>query len=409
MTMPSEPQHAGAPVSLRTKLLWVAALYFAQGFPYGIVNQFGYVYLSREGVAAGLITKMLSDVGWAWVLKPFWAPLIDRFRSRKWWIAGSQIGLAITTLSMAFGEPTASESRLWLTFAALAVLSATQDIAIDAFSIEMLEKREMGPANGVRVTAYRVALIVAGGLLVILAGYTDWSVSFVVASALLFIAAGISSRARAAAHTASQHWIVEPVRDLLARPLIPGVLAFILLFKVGDYALTPVIPLFWVSQGYSDQEIGFVQGTLGMIATILGALAGGVLTLRWGTFRALWILGLVQALSNLGYYAAAQASGVRSVIYGAVIVEQFTQGLGTAAFLTFLMTLCRKRFAAMQFALLTSLFAISRWGAGRYSGTFVEEMGYAPYFLLTFVLALPAFALLPLVRRALSRGAEAED
>lgn len=409
MTTPSTPAPTGAHVSLRTKLLWVAALYFASGFPYGIINQLGYVYLSRQGVAAGFITKILSDVGWAWVLKPLWAPLIDRFRSRKWWVVGSQIGLAITTLSLAFGDPTTSEVRLWITFAALAVLSATQDIAIDAFSIEMLEKHEMGPANGVRVTAYRVALIVAGGLLVILAGYTNWSIPFVAAGALLSIAAGISSRARAAAHVVSEHWIIEPVRDLLQRPLILGLIAFILLFKVGDYALTPVIPLFWVSEGYSDQEIGFVQGTLGMIATILGALAGGALTLRWGTFRALWILGLVQALSNLGYYAAALTSGVRPMIYGAVIVEQFTQGLGTAAFLTFLMTLCRKRYAAVQFALLTSVFAISRWGAGRYSGTFVEEMGYAPYFLFTFALALPAFALLPLVRRSLDRGAVPAD
>jgi PAT family beta-lactamase induction signal transducer AmpG len=409
MTTPSTTAPTGAHISLRTKLLWVAAFYFAQGFPYGIVNQLGYVYLSRHGVAAGLITKILSDVGWAWVLKPLWAPLIDRFRSRKWWVVASQIALAITTLSLAFGDPTASEIRLWVTFATLAILSATQDIAIDGFSIELLEKREMGPANGVRVTAYRVALIVAGGLLVILAGYAGWAAPFVVAAALLFIVAGISSRVPGSAHRISEHWIVEPLRDLLRRPLMLGLLVFILLFKLGDYALTPVIPLFWVNQGYSDQEIGFVQGTLGMIATILGAIAGGVLTLRWGTFRALWILGLVQALSNLAYYAAATASGVRPVIYGAVIVEQFTQGLGTAAFLTFLMTLCQKRYAAVQFALLSSIFAISRWGGGRYSGTFVEEMGYAPYFLLTFVLALPAFALLPLVRRALARGAEAND
>jgi PAT family beta-lactamase induction signal transducer AmpG len=130
---------------------------------------------------------------------------------------------------------------------------------------------------------------------------------------------------------------------------------------------------------------------------------GGALTTRWGIFTALWSLGLVQALSNLGYWSASQLPAQQSVLYGAILLEQFTAGLGTAAFLSFLMSLCSKRYAATQYALLSALFRVGGIIAGAISGAITENVGYGTYFFITFLLALPAFSLLPWVRRAVPR------
>jgi len=159
-----------------------------------------------------------------------------------------------------------------------------------------------------------------------------------------------------------------------------------------------MIKPFWVDSGLSVEEIGFVSTTLGVGATIVGGLAGGILTTRWGIFRALWMLGLLQAVSNLGYAAAAAYSFGHLGIYAASLCESFTGGLGTAAFLAFLMHVCDKRHAATEYALLSALFALARTGAGTLSGWGVEQLGYANYFALTFLLAFPAFALLPWVK-----------
>jgi PAT family beta-lactamase induction signal transducer AmpG len=160
---------------------------------------------------------------------------------------------------------------------------------------------------------------------------------------------------------------------------------------------------FWVDSGYTVQQIGLVQTTLGVGASVVGALLGGEVIRRIGAFTALWVLGLVQALSNLTYWAAAVTGATKPVMYSAAIVEQFTGGLGTAAFLTFLMTLSSKQYAATQFALLSALYRVGGIGAGVMSGELAERMGYSSYFLLTFALALPAFALLPWIKNAAAK------
>src|SRR5690606_29814615 len=178
-----------------------------------------------------------------------------------------------------------------------------------------------------------------------------------------------------------------------------GVVLFVLVFKLGDVALTPMIRPFWVDSGYSPEQIGLVIGTIGMLATVAGALAGGAFTTRWGTFTALWVLGLTQALSNLGYWLAAARGATKRLMYSAAIIEQFTNGLGTAAFLAFLMSLCEKRYAATQYALLSAIFVLTRSLASMASGRTTEILRYSDSFLFTFFLALPAFLLLPYGRK----------
>ena len=155
---------------------------------------------------------------------------------------------------------------------------------------------------------------------------------------------------------------------------------------------------FWLDRGMPLDEIGFITSTVGIAASVIGALIGGALTTRWGTFTGLWSLGLLQAFSNLGYATVAFYDGGRVALYAASVCESLTAGLGTAAFLAFLMRICDRTHAATEFALLSAIFGLTRPLAGSVSGWGTENLGYAGYFFVTFVLSLPAFALLPWVK-----------
>jgi len=191
----------------------------------------------------------------------------------------------------------------------------------------------------------------------------------------------------------------EPLRALLARPDIWAVFVFALLFKLDISAMDPMTKPFWVASGFSlDQIAALTTGRL--LATLAGAALGGVIATRVGIFHALWSLGMVQLLSSLGYSAAAATGAGKVGITAAAVFENFAAGLGTAAFLAFLMSVCERRYAATQFALLSAVFALSRWAAGLLSGVLAERLGFAGYFFLTFLMGLPAYLLLPRIRHA---------
>lgn len=308
--------------------------------------------------------------------------------------------LAVVSLSAGATFPL----LLWLLLFLLAMMSATQDIAIDAYAIEILEPSEMGPANGIRVTFYRLALILAGGILVALAGKAGWRWSLTMGAALMallgvFIFYAPEPDRMGEPPLSLDQAVIAPFRRFFAKPGFWLVMMFILLFKVGDYALTPMTKPFWVDRNFTPFQIGLVPGTVGIAGVILGALIGGHLTSRWGIFKALWILGAFQAVSNLVYALAAYLPASPALLYAAVIVENICGGLGTASFLSFLMSICDKEFAATQYALLSALFGLGRSLAGAFSGYGAVHLGYGVYFIATFFLALPAFFLLPWVRR----------
>jgi PAT family beta-lactamase induction signal transducer AmpG len=406
MTTPSTSAPPSAHVSLRTKLLWVAALYFAQGFPFGIATELLPVYYRERGVSLTDI-GLLSIIALPWTFKFLWAPLVDRVGTYKRWLLAVQIGLAATMLALLVADPVRAMPLLWVVLITMATLSATQDIVIDASTIRLLDTREYGAANGIRVTAYRVAMLVAGGVLLAAAGYLGWPTIFVIAAALMLAVTAISftipgrDLPRASAGGGLRE-LVDPLRELFTLPAVGAVLVFVLTFKLGDLSLIPMTKPFWVDRGFSTESIGGAS-TVGIVAAIAGALVGGALTTRWGIFTALWALGLAQALSNLGYWAASRLAATESVLYGTILLEQFTYGLGTAAFLSFLMSLCSKRYAATQYALLSALFRVGGTLAGAISGAITQDVGYSTYFFITFLLALPAFSLLPWVRRAVPR------
>ncbi|RMH05614.1 MAG: MFS transporter [Nitrospirae bacterium] len=388
-----------------SKLFWVGVLYFGEGFPFGLLMDAYPVYFRMHGMSLRHI-GLLSVAGLAWTLKFCWAPVVDLVGERRTWIVTCQVLLSAGMLVLLWGDIATIGPSLWLVFLLLALCSATQDIAIDAYSIQFLEKRELGLANGVRVTAYRIALIASGGWLVAGAGMWGWAIAFAGAAVLL---AGLAlwlswrlpplPRLPAVPSLSLYERVVLPFADLLQRPKFIIVALFILTFKLGDMALGPMIRPFWVDRQFSPVQIGLIPGTVGVLATIGGALAGGFLTSRWGIYRSMWILGAAQAGSNLMYVFAAVSTPSVLLMYAASIVESFCGGLGTAPFLAFLMHLCSKRFAATQYAVLSALFGLTRVVAGSVSGLGVESLGYPGYFTLTTILALPAFTLLPFIKR----------
>jgi len=393
-------------VTKRKVLFWIAVLYFAEGLPFGIAYDVWPVFFRVHGVSLREIGLMsLLSLPWTWKL--LWAPLVDRYGSRQHWITACLFVLGATTLAIMPQDPSHPSFLMWSLLLLFTTASATQDIAIDAYAVDVSTPKTIGSINGTRVSAARVALFVGGGGFLILADYTGWGLLWVALAILFFALAGVAwlSPRVPLENTERRHVLAPVLRWLLRWEMVPVVL-FVLLFKVGDSTLGRMVKPFWVDRGYSLTEIGFISVTLGVVLTILGALAGGWIVNRIGIFRSLLWLGLAQLVSNVGYVVVAAVDLPRESIYVASMIESFTQGLGTAAFLSFLMNLCDKEHAATQYAILSALFALTRDVAGAFTGIGVESLGYAVFFAITTALALPALALLPLIRPRIREEAE---
>lgn len=385
-----------------------AILYFSQGFPFGIVNETVNLYLAAMHVPLSTV-GLAGGVGIVWTLKVFWAPLVDAIGSYRAWIFVALATIAATLLTLASVPP--ASPAFWIALTLLAIASATQDIAIDALTIRITPKDLIGLVNSARVTTYRVAMIAAGGGLAILADRIGWRGAFTVAALVpLLIIITIGVLVPRESGDGARH--ENPLRALVTWMARPGsilFLAVILLYRLGDSALRPMIKPYWIERGFTATEVGNVTTTLGMICTIAGAIAGGAFTSRFGMYAGLLWLGIAQMLSNLAYALVATTGAGRFGLYGAAVTEAFCEGLGIAAFLSFLMFICDKENAATEYAMLTAVFALSRTFAGVVSGYFAEDLGYAHYYWLTAALALPGLALLPMIRGLLTERATAAE
>jgi len=379
-------------------------LYFSQGFPFGIINETVNLYLAFARVSLPKI-GLIGSVGVIWSLKVFWAPLVDAVGTYRAWIFGA---LVVLISGIAFlGHPTPAGPTFVVILVMLAIASATQDIAIDALAIRMTPGHLLGLVNSARVAAYRAAMIVAGGGVAILADRMGWRGAFYAAAAVPLVMLVLIAFTAPREKDEERERHENPLRALVEWMKRPGALwlvAVILLYRMGDNTMLQMIRPYWVARGFSATEVGNVTTTLGMICTILGAIAGGAFVTKFGVYRGLLFLGLVQMLSNLAYAWVAYTDAARPFLYGAAIIEAFCGGLGTAAFLSFLMFICDKANAATEYAMLSALFAIGRTFAISISGYLAEPMGFANYYLLTAVLALPGLALLPLIRSRLQHA-----
>ncbi len=477
-------------------MFWVGILYFAQGFPLGIFYEIFPVFFRQQGVELRDI-GLLSLLGLAWTLKFLWAPAVDHYRHHRLWMLTANLLMGMVMLFFAiqggFGP------WVWVAIGCFTLFSATNDIAIDGYTIELLQKNEMGFANGLRIGFYRVGML-ASGVILILSDYLRWTGAYLTAAVVLGLVGLVCLTApkekdyvRGKSLGLIQElkvlllqpvalgaillfllgslWLINNVTQwsaaipyfwwlafavaavittisfvialrrkpsstgtvsitegpmfgtlmaMLQRPYIIPVIVFILIFKLADSSMGFMIKPFWVDSGFTATQIGLVSVNIGLVLSIAGGIAGGWFTDRVGIFKALWVLGLFQALSNLGYAyvasvipEAAQGTEIlfqhKALIYAASATESFTGGLGTAAFLAFLMAIVDKRHSATEYALLSSVFALSRSFAGWAGGYGADIMGYAPYFLLTFFLAFPAYLLLPWAKKMLTYAASRKD
>lgn len=393
------------------KLIYIGLIYFFSGLPFGFFYTFIPVFLRTEGVSL-IDIGLMSLAGLPWSLRLIFAPLIDRYFYKSFWMGLSLIGVSISILSFVLLYQTFLEFNLAIFFSLffLTLFSSIFDTSADGFVIEWIEKENLGKANGIRIGAYRTALIIFGGGLVALSHYLGFNLIFYLVSLSTFLSGcylilnpSIKYRASRKSFSLKDQFL-DPLYELLKRPHVFYIFLFVLTYKLGDSLLGAMVYPFWVDSGIDRLKIGLFAGTLGSILTIGGSLIGGYLSSKWSIKRSLFVLGLFQAVSNLGYTFASLPFAPKESIYVASVIESFTGGLGTAAFLTFLTGLCKKDFSATQYSVFSTLFSLSLTLSRSISGFLATNLGYTLFFALTFLIALPAFVLIPKVTKDFSKS-----
>lgn len=335
---------------------------------------------------------------------------------RRGWLLISQLLLVASIVAMGFMQP--AQDLWWL--AALAVLvafcSASQDIVFDAYKTDLLSAEERGAGAAISVLGYRLAMLVSGGLALWLADrYFGWQSTYWLMAGLMLI--GIAATLMAPepddsipAPRTMEQAVVAPLRDFFARNNAWLILLLIVMYKMGDAFAGSLSTTFLIrGVGFDAGEVGLVNKTLGLFATIVGALFGGVLMQRLSLFRALMLFGILQAVSNLGYWILAVTDKNLMTMGSAIFLENLCGGMGTAAFVALLMTLCNKSFSATQFALLSALSAVGRVYVGPIAGWFVEAHGWPLFYLFSIAAALPGLLLLRLCRQTLEYTQRTDD
>lgn len=384
---------------------------FSSGMPLYLLLNLLPAWLRSESVdlkTIGLFALIQFPYTWKFV----WAPLLDRYRlplgRRRGWMLLSQIGLLLSIGLLGGLSPAAELTAIvWLSVA-LAFLSATQDIALDAFRREILSDEELGLGNSVHVNAYRVAGLVPGSLSLILADLLPWAQVFWITAAFMFpgmiMALLVAEPAVSGAPKTLRQAVVEPFHEFIGRKGWSGallVLGFIFLYKLGDSLATALSTPFYLDLGYSKTDIGVIAKHAGLWPAVFGGLLGGLWMVRLGINRALWLFGVVQWVTILGFawlaWRGVQTSidGVdRAALAGVIAAEYLGVGLGTAAFTAFIARATNPAFTATQFALFTSLAAVPRTFINAGAGALVEAVGWFSFFIICFVLAAPGMALL---------------
>lgn len=386
-------------MTLRKKLFWISVFYFAQGMPFGVVLDVLPVYFRQNGVSLKEI-GMMGALTLPWTIKVLWAPLLDRFGQRRTWVTVCCLAMAAAMFCVPLMDASNPDLILWMLLIAFTVSSATQDIAIDAFAVGIASKGEEGAINSIRAGMYRVGVLLCGGLTMYLVAPLGWTWVFL-ALALSFLVMAIAALVAPTVevvHQQPREW-ARGFLAFLSRPGSIAIFLFVLVYRMDYVAVGPMIKPFWIDRGMTPAEIGTISTSVGMILGIVGAALGGLFTSRFGIFHGLWLLGITQALPNLGYWAVAQFSLGRPYLYGVSMAESFGGGLATAAFLSFLMRISDKKQAATQYALLTALYALPRFVLAPIGGKVADLWGYPTFFFLTFLLAVPSYFLLPWVYR----------
>lgn len=390
----------------------VLFLSFASGLPFNLTNFTLQAWLASAGLSIKAI-GIFSLVALPYNVKFLWAPLLDRFAPpllgrRRGWILIFQACLAICIGVMGFSSPTKEPYVLGGIALFLVFLSASQDIVIDAYRVDAIPPSERGLAAATQAFGYRTAAMLAGAVLVYIAASVGWQLAFLAVAGLMaatmlatWWAPEPDVPGKAPRSLADAVW--HPLRALLKEKGIWGFLALVLLYKVGDALALSLYSTFMIQGvGFSLHELS-IAGKLNMtISTMIGVAFGGWVYLRWGTFRSLLVFGIGQALTNLLYVWLALAGKKVWLLALATSLDTGIGGMGQAAFVAFLVSLCSSDFSATQYALLSALAVLPRNVTGAIAGTIVPMIGWPRFFIVTCLSALPGLILLLILRRPLN-------
>jgi MFS transporter, PAT family, beta-lactamase induction signal transducer AmpG len=400
------------------RLATMLLLGFASGLPLALTAGTLQAWLTVEGLDLHTI-GLFAIAGMPYSAKFLWSPAIDRYAPpllgrRRGWMLLMQIGLLFGIAGLhvlaRFGIPA-------LLFGALliAALSATQDIAFDAYRADVLRPAERGPGAALSVAGYRIGMLTSGAVALVLSGPLGWRDTYLLMAGLMslgMLATVLAPEPEFAVSVPASLWraMVDPLREFFGRSGAWSILALVVCYKLGDALAGSLNISFLIRElGFSAAEVGAINKGVGLVSLLVGAFAGGGLLTRLGMPRALLLCGILQALTNFGFVVMAMLGKNYLAMVLAVSLENFAGGMGTAAFVGLLMSLCDHRYTATQFALLSAASALGRVVLAPGVGYVVEALGWVNFFILTIVIALPGLLLIVYLSSDLERlGAVAE-
>lgn len=385
------------------RMLTCLLMGFSCGLPLLLTISVLQAWMREEGVDLTVI-GMMSLVGLPYTLKFLWAPIFDRFTlpflgRRRGWILVSQITLMVAIMGLGFCNP--SDTPWMIAVAAFFVtfFSASQDIVVDAYRREDLPDAQLGLGSSLYINGYRVGMLLASGGGLIMADHIPFK--WVYGIMALCLIPGILTTLLSpepplvkGKPDSFRKAVVDPLAEYFSRNNALWILAFILLYKIGDTMAGAITTPFYLDVGFSKTQIGAVVKLFGFWATIAGSLIGGVMMLKMGINKSLWIFGVLQATSTACFAILAQTGPVVAVLSGVIAFENLSSGMGTAAYAAFMAGITDKRFTATQYALLTSLMGIPRVIASAPTGFIAQQFGWHSFFIFCTLVAIPGMLLL---------------
>ena len=412
------------------RLLAILLMGFSSGLPLALTGATLGIWLAEAGLSLTAI-GLFALVGTAYNFKFVWSPIIDRLPlpvltrllgRRRGWAVVIQALLGLAIVALGFADPRIDPWWTALGAVAVAFLSASQDIVIDAYRVELLEEREQAAGAAATQVGYRFGMLAAGAGALYLATFFGWQATYAVMGALMgvgiltVLATREPSREGTVAKPPEkglaawlQDAVVAPFADFVTRPGWILILAFVVLYKFGDALAGTVSSPFYVAMGFSKIEIANVSKIFGVVSTLVGVALGGIVTYRFGLMRGLIVCGVLQMLSNLMFAIQAMVGYDIAMLMATIAIENVTGGMGSAAFVAYLSSLCNVSYTATQYALLSSLAATARTMLSSSGGWLAESLGWVPFFLLTVLAAVPGLLLLVWLSRRFSPPAEAAE
>ena len=382
---------------------------FASGLPLLLTISVLQAWMKEEGVDLAVI-GLMALVGLPYTLKFLWAPVLDRytiplFGRRRGWLLIAQTALVLAIIALAATNPAqrpwmVALAAFWVTF-----FSASQDIVIDAYRREDLADEELGLGSSLYINGYRTGMLLASGGGLIMADHIPFSMVYLIMAACLLpgiLTTLLTPEPETPKGTPQtlQEAIIQPFVEYFSRPEAIWILAFILFYKIGDTMASTMTTPFYLDIAFSKTEIGSIVKLFGFWATIAGSLAGGMIMLKVGIYRSLWLFGILQALSTAGFALLAQIGHSVPALAAVIAFENLSSGMGTAAYAAFMASITNQKFTATQYALLTSLMGIPRVVVSAGSGFMAKAMGWEGYFIFCTLIALPGLLMLLRIRRS---------